>query len=386
MKKVLLLPFLLPILLTVYQKPLEVKDRLNTAAYHSTYLGKKLGRDLEFVTRPENARQYSLKKLVRIATIPNNLMFGLAGLPLRTVFTLLSHSIPGSVLRVIQLPVNPASSKTLTFMSFNTCLREGFFAQYTGGVVPPFEKVDGYTSRVEALADFVGKESPDIFIGQEFMDLASTDLFIRILKGYGYNSFVHDPTLGPISINSGLFVASKKAIRDVDMLCFPFQDKAELAKFARRGAVSFTVLDETNKPILRVYNTHLDAGPSQEIRSRQLKNFILPAITRETLPTILAGDLNFDTALYGKEAGLENWTNILEGMVTCNDEGKIRLRGAKTAIIEKIDGIIGFDPSLKFSRTKSMQVKSGSSILSDHFAVSTTVTFASGNGSLENDR
>jgi endonuclease/exonuclease/phosphatase family metal-dependent hydrolase len=372
MKKTFLLCCVLLLFLTVHRYSIFVKEQLNTAAYHSTYFGKKFGRDLEFVTRP-SAEKFSLKIALCIVTLPNKLTFGFAGLSWRTLFTLLNHAIPGSGLKTINLPANPNPSKTLTLMSFNTCLREGFFAPYTGGVVHPFEAVKGYASRIEALADWVGKKSPDIFIGQEFMSISAATLFIEKLKIHGYTSFIYDHTIGPLSVNSGLFAASKRPIVDVAFLCFPFGDKAGVAKFARMGAISFTVLDDQKKPVLRIYNTHLDPGPSQNVRERQLKKHLLPIFHLDQIPAILAGDLNFDTALNKIEAGLENLTNILEGTVTCSEEGKIKLRGLRKPNIEKIDGIIGNSSVVNFSNVTVEQVKSFDDILSDHFAVSTNI-------------
>ncbi len=342
-----------------------IREQLNQAAYASNHFARKFGRDLELITRPgANLPFLAL-------TLPMTLSLTAAGFAWHALFTTINIALPGGHVKFIEGNTSKTLPSTLKFMSYNACLREGIIAPYTGGIVPPFEAVEGFPSRVDAIAHYVGKESPDIFFGQEFNDLKSIETFIDILKTYGFTDFAYDNILYPLNIQSGLLIASKSKLASPVFIAFPFEDRLGIAKLARRGVLSCSLLNEQNQPILRLYNTHLDAGTDQNTRNRQLTKHILPAFENEKLTAILAGDLNFDTAEYSQEAGLENYHNILEGMVTCNNEGKIKLRGEKFATLEKIDGIIANKP-IHFSNIQAVQVKSFDDILSDHYAVSAT--------------
>jgi endonuclease/exonuclease/phosphatase family metal-dependent hydrolase len=369
MKKLLFLG-ILPFLWVSYDRPIQIKENLNRVSYQTNCFARKLGRDLETVTRPTLSWT---KRAGILATLPMTTTFTLAAFPCHVMLTSVSTLIPSPLLKSIQLTPTPNSSRSLTLLSFNGCLREGFVSQYTAGVVPPSEAVSGYPSRSAAIADWIVTESPDIFVGQEFNDPAAVDLIIEKMQKNGYCSFLYDPHLTPLSINCGLFIASKRKLDASSLHLFPFANRYGIAKFARRGTIACTILDDQNKPLIRIYNTHLDAGVDQEYRNKQLRENLLPHFINETIPSILVGDLNFDTAIYKHQAGLSNYTNILEGFVTCNDEGKQTLRGATSPPnIEKIDGIIGNQP-LNFSNIKITQVKSGPDILSDHYGVSTTI-------------
>lgn len=371
-----LLCFIIPFLWISIENPAAIKYRLAQAAYHSTHYGKKLGRDLEFATRPSSSFR---QKTSFLSSLPMHCALGAIGLVCRTIFATANYFIPGPIFKIVEVESLLESAPLTTAMplkilSLNACFRAGFFAPFTGGVVHPFEAVTGHSSRVEAIATWVGKQAPDIFVGQEFMDLNSTYVFIETMKSFGYTSFIYDPTLSPLGINSGLFVASKRPIGNISFVTYPDVDKKGIEKFARRGALRFDVLDSQKQPILCIYNTHLDAGEDQSYRTRQLKHHLLPRFSQEKKPAIIVGDLNFDTSLYGKEAGLEGYTNILEGHVTCSDEGKLALRGITApANLYKIDAIIANTAQLHFNNTKAEQVKAAHDILSDHFGISTLV-------------
>jgi endonuclease/exonuclease/phosphatase family metal-dependent hydrolase len=351
------------------KEPDLTRDRLNEMSYHTTHFARKFGRDLELITRPKLKQDWA-----RVLSLPLNLSLTIAGFPLHTIFTAMSAMLPTEVYRLIQTGEPTTDGNQLTILSFNAVLREGFIAPFTAGVVPPSEAVEGFASRTEAIAHFVGSQGPDIFAGQEFNDPHAVQVFIEILKSYGYCSFLYDPLLNPLTIGSGLLIASKRKLANLSLICFPIGDRAGIAKFARRGTLCCSVLDGMGKPMLRIFNAHLDAGTDQRVRNRQLKH-VLPHFTDQTIPTILVGDLNFDTSKHGKDAGLDGYKNIFEGQITYNDEGKLTLRGiAPPPNIEYIDVMIANTPALIFSDLSVKQVKAGKDILSDHFAIRATVT------------
>lgn len=349
-----------------------LREKLNRAAYVSNHFTRQFGRDLELLTRPNTTLH---KRFFLTLSLPFSFTLAISGYPWHTLFTCITSFLPGNHLKFIELKgPQKAIDKPLRILSLNACLREGFLAPITGGIVPPFEEVCGYPSRVEALADWVGKQAPDIFFGQEFNDLNAIQTFISVLKTHGFTHFLYDYLLHPFTIKSGLFIASKRKIGDPSLISFSIQDRSGISKFARRGALVCSLLDEQDQPILRLYNAHLDAGADQTFRNHQLTKHVLPLFEKEKLRAILAGDFNFDTSIYSKEAGLGKFTNIFEASVTQSDEGRIKLRGFSTFSTEQIDVLMSNLPSLQFFDKKVEQVKSGDDILSDHFSISASFT------------
>ena len=366
---------LIPALWCTIENPTIIKDRLNSASYTTNVFSRKLGRDLERISRPQFFKEHIGSQILTIGCLPITASFTLAAFPIRTLLSAASAAIPAPELKLVQSPSKKGQpANQLTLLSFNACLREGFVAPYTAGVVPPSEAVEGHSSRSSAIANWIVTQSPDIFLGQEFNDPTAVEIIINEMKRNGYTAFIYDPHLNPFSINCGLFIASKRTLNDVELIAFPFKHKGGIAKFARRGTITCTVLDDFGQPLLRIYNTHLDAGPLQDVRNSQLKNYILPTFSTETIPSVLVGDLNFDTAQFGQESGLDAYVNILEGQVTCNDEGKLTLRGmSPPANREKIDAIIANTKAIRFTNIQNAQVKSGRDILSDHHGVGATI-------------
>ncbi|PIS01990.1 MAG: hypothetical protein COT85_07560 [Chlamydiae bacterium CG10_big_fil_rev_8_21_14_0_10_42_34] len=275
--------------------------------------------------------------------------------------------------------------KFIDVMSLNACLQHPW-SPLTGGVEVHTKPIADCASRVEALARVIAGKNPDVFLGQEFEDLGAQTEMIQSLKEKGFHYFLRD--LGsndPIRNNSGLFVASKIPLREIDFVPYPSEDRAGLAKGSNQGALTFTV--RVNEADLRLVNVHLNYGEgenNQAARNRQLKNHVIPLINNPHRNAAAFGDLNFDTSSVCRiESGfLETIGNALEGRTTCSDEGKHILRGksrkpggaACTDCDEKIDGLL-FHKATGFKIT-SLQVKPvrrGNQLLTDHFAVTASI-------------
>jgi hypothetical protein len=115
-------------------------------------------------------------------------------------------------------------------------------------------------------------------------------------------------------------------------------------------------------------------------RNRQLKRHVIPLLQRG--PSVLFGDLNFDTSKVSKVAsGLHGFTNALEGLVTCTDEGKHTLRGKNrnsggkpcADCEESIDGLIYNPNRVSVSNCVVKPLRRNQQLLSDHFATIATV-------------
>lgn len=268
---------------------------------------------------------------------------------------------------------------SLKVAAHNACFQDPW-SPLTGGVVPPFEAVDKYPSRIAATVAAIAERDPDVYLGQEFENLGAQDECIRLMQKAGFRYFVRD--LGSndaVRNNSGLFVASKLPLRNIRFLPYPLEDRTGLAKWSGQGALVFTVEGKN----LRFINTHLNYGDGEEnqkARNRQLKRRVLPLLNEH--PSVLFGDLNFNTASVDRKiSGLrELLVNPLEGTPTCTDSGKHTLRGKSKKsegqthkCEESIDGII-YDPYIvEVLDPLAEPLLCNNQLLSDHSLITATV-------------
>lgn len=278
-------------------------------------------------------------------------------------------------------PANFWQKQSVKVMAHNACFQDPG-SPFTGGVVPPFEPVGDCASRIVAVVNAIARENPVVYMGQEFDNLSAQDESIRLMQQKGFRYFLRD--LGsndPVRNHSGLFVASKVPLQNVEFVPYPIEDRAGLAKWAGQGALSFTISVQGRN--LRLVNVHLNYGGGQEnqaARNRQLTRHVIPLLKRGN--SALFGDLNFDTASVERAAsGLLGFVNALEGQVTCSDAGKHALRGKSmnphgspcTECAERIDGLI-YDPGqVQVLASEVKQLVLGNQILADHYAIISTL-------------
>ncbi len=271
--------------------------------------------------------------------------------------------------------------RSVKVMSLNACFQEPW-SPLTGGVVPPFEPVGDCASRIAAVVNAIAQENPALYMGQEFENLGAQDECIRLMQQKGFRYFLRD--LGsndPVRNNSGLFVASKVPLQNVEFVPYPAEDRAGLAKWSGQGALTFTI--SMQRRDLRLVNVHLNYGEGQEnqaARNRQLTRHVIPLLKRGN--SALFGDLNFDTASVERAAsGLLGFVNALEGQVTCTDAGKHALRGKSlhpngkpcTDCEERIDGLIYNPNQIQVLASEVKPLVLGNQLLSDHYATIATL-------------
>jgi endonuclease/exonuclease/phosphatase family metal-dependent hydrolase len=272
-------------------------------------------------------------------------------------------------------------ARDVKVLSLNACFQDPW-SPLTGGVVPPFEPVADCASRIAAMVNAVAKESPMIFVGQEFESIGAQDESIRLMQQKGFHYFLRDlGSSDPICNNSGLFVASKIPLRNIEFVPYPSADRAGVAKWSNQGALTFTTL--VGGQDFRFVNVHLNYGEGEEnqkARNRQLQHHVIPLLQRG--PSVLFGDLNFDTSKVNQVAsGLQRFINELEGLVTCTDEGKHTLRGKDrnpdgqtcTECEERIDGLIYDSTRVRVDNCEVKPLRLNLQLLSDHFATVATV-------------
>lgn len=278
-------------------------------------------------------------------------------------------------------PANFWQERSVKVMSLNACFQDPW-SPLTGGVVAPFEPVAAYTSRIAAIVNAIAQENPVVYMGQEFENLGAQDECIRLMQQKGFRYFLRDfGSNDPVRNNSGLFVASKVPLQNVEFVPYPSEDKAGLAKWSGQGALTFTISVQGRD--LRLVNVHLNYGEGQEnqdARNRQLTRHVIPLLNRGN--AALFGDLNFDTASVERAAsGLLGFVNALEGQVTCTDAGKHALRGKSmhpngrpcTDCKERIDGLIYNPNRMQILDSGVKPLVLGNQFLSDHYATIATL-------------
>lgn len=364
------------------------------AGCYSNAFIRQLGRDLERISRPARIYEespcdeavYRVRRLFQaVALVP----FACIATPLSFGLHTLSHLFVGQRLECIDAGARLLTAKKVHILSLNVCFQEGPFAPLYGGVVPPFDRVNSHDSRVQAIAHFIAtqKPMPDIVLGQEFSALHAQDVFVEEMKKRGYRYFIIDRAPHPVFNNSGLLVASKYRLSDVQFIPYPYSDRCGGGRINQNGALMCTVVDGKGQSLLRIINVHLNAeyGPEADnTRIRQLKNHVVPHFTTK-LPTILAGDFNFDTSdkRVKRAAGLGKYKNVFEGQVTCTNEGFFHLRGETGPLVEeKIDALMANSPKIKFSNAAVKRVEDGDELLTDHYALTVTSTLSNNSRAL----
>jgi len=364
------------------------------AGYYANDGLRKVGRDYERITRPLKWNEHGFaetkngeiyERLKRACQSLPVVPFAIAGAPFSCLFLGLANYFQESRLKVFQtdIPNNPPErERQVRILSLNGCLLESAYSPYCG-VVPPFDPVGRYQTRVAAMAHWIATReiSPDVFVGQEFQDYRSQEAFVIEMRKYGFCYFILDRAPHPLFVHSGLMVASKRPIGDVSFLEYPYSDRIDRFVIVQQGAIQFTLKDANQKAIMRIINTHLNCGDGervQEVRARQLQREVVPLFREGSLPTVLIGDFNFDTAnaSFKRSAGLEGYTNVCEGHQTWTNEGEHHLRGRQDPVqTENVDAILSNDlTKLSLTNPRVEKATTDNCLITDHSAVSATAT------------
>lgn len=369
------------------------RDLTMWAGCYLNGFSRQICRDIERMTRPLKCREDGYEETackegtLRIKSI-FRVMFcvPLAAIctPLSTCCFAVAYCLGNSRLEVIDtgaIALTPKRTHRVSLLSLNVCFQD-FFSPFLGGVVPPLDSIKGHSSRVAAIAHWIGNKKlvPDLFLGQEFTDLHAQNAFVDEMKKYGYKFFIVDRAPHPLFMNSGLLIASKYKLANISCVPFSYEDRFGGAKLVQNAAIQCSLCDTQNRTVLGLINTHLNAESglqADETRYMQLKKYVMPHFTAEKVHTVLMGDLNFDTSIEvsKRKSGLEHFTNICEGNITWTNEGIAHLRGNRPLLTENIDAIIANSRAIRFDDLDIAKVETEKgTLLTDHYAVSASAT------------
>ena len=162
-------------------------------------------------------------------------------------------------------------SESFTIFSLNTLFLPFPVSYFTDGMPPWPDRIDGIIAKIQ-------EHDPDIICLQEvYSNLAARKLIKKLKSRYAVFYYDIDPKW--VTLNSGLFVASKFPIQNPT-----YRSYTHTQKGVARGAFFFETA------FARLVNTHLDANPS---RNGALQNAQLAQLVQWLdQKTFIAGDIN----------------------------------------------------------------------------------------------
>lgn len=180
--------------------------------------------------------------------------------------------------------------ETCSFFSWNVCLVPAGYCITDGGVVPPEERVD-------QIIEKILEEDADVVSLCEVMDHEMAMRLYEGLKGR-YANFVVDIGVQTAGPPSALFVASKGPIRKMKFRRFSPDMLDGRTKKSGKGVFSFEVASKLHFFVTHLQHSEEVQNPTAiERHCRELEmQYILRKMQKIEVPSILAGDLNFDSA------------------------------------------------------------------------------------------
>lgn len=284
------------------------------------------------------------------------------------------------------------SDRAFSLMNMNICFLPGELPLLFGGVSSAAERID-------QIAALIKENDPDVLCLYEAHEVDSTYSLYEALKDEFAYFYVD---IGPdwMEFNSGLFVASKFAISDVNFK--PFQYLGMQSQI-NKGYFEFTIHDD-EKPLAKIYSTHLQPYREKSdvtIRIEELHELVRDIESEHTeiphYPIILCGDFNipWGTSEYERSRIEDFFYNAFGNTITEVNEdtrtysgllGDLRWKSVNTALLrggtsndyfEIVDYMLVFNKTDKMvvntERVDTFDTHFPSGALSDHHALLTTI-------------
>lgn len=180
-------------------------------------------------------------------------------------------------------------SNSFSIITLNACMLKEDLPKRFGGMTPASDRLD-------RLSDWILREDPDIFLGQEILSPIGLKLYEKLKGNYTY--FWIGIGKIPGEEESGLFVASKRALhKEPTFLSFSDPDQLDKKHFPDKTRYlerGFFYLDFED---FYLVTTHLEGGDlSTDIPFHRMRQFQFITQTMDLLdkPYMIAGDLNLN--------------------------------------------------------------------------------------------
>lgn len=227
--------------------------------------------------------------------------------PITTIPAMILRSIASNLERdhfihyLGQLAEQPLQNNTFSCMQWNICGIKAGYDIEEGGQIPIRDRFLPFSeNRIAKIAKIIMQENPDVLSLNEVYDIQDALYLVGILQGL-YSHFVIQCGPRTQGVNSGLFFASKFAIRDLSFTPFDKNLLVDNAKYSEKGFLTVKLQDEQG-PILTMISTHLQHSdepqyPTQDeiiAREKELGVIFRRAFANESENILITGDLNLE--------------------------------------------------------------------------------------------
>ena len=249
-------------------------------------------------------------------------------------------------------------------------------------MLPYLSLFNGNTKRANIIANKLENSDYQIIVFQEaFSSVCRGIISKRLKKNYPYQYGPINKNHLPFKTNSGLWIASKIPLEELDQIQFS-QSKSYDA-VARKGAVIFR--GKYKDAYFQLITTHLQAEDMPEIRKHQifeLKEKLLNKYYSPYIPQIICGDFNIDMEDEYQYSYLLQTLDVVNGEVkgdkTTYDEVYNTLSQERTGKRRTIDYIFVRNPRWIKGIERKVNIfyesnKKYIGNLSDHYALEAVV-------------
>jgi endonuclease/exonuclease/phosphatase family metal-dependent hydrolase len=188
-------------------------------------------------------------------------------------------------------------------------------------MLPPMLKFTGKKKRSIHIANQLSQSDYDLIVFQEaFHRGARRRMVKRMQETYPYRIGPAFKSTFSIKTSDGIWIMSKFPIEEVDKI--KYKAKKGIDRMAKKGALMVKL--NKNGQEFYIVGTHLNAAGSDDFRIRQLNQLkaeLLDKYEKDSLPIIVAGDLNvnkYKKSLYDSMLGILNVSDY-------NMEGDLQL-------------------------------------------------------------
>jgi hypothetical protein len=200
-----------------------------------------------------------------------------------------------------QYPEQELQNGALSCMQWNICGTKAGYDIEEGGQMPIRDRLLPFSeNRIAKITQVIVQENPDILSLNEVFDIQDALYLVGALQRQ-YAHFIIQCGSRTTGVNSGLFFASKFAIRDISFTGFAKNLLIGTTQYAEKGVLTVKVQDQKG-PILTILSSHLQHSnaPSystaEEIAARKAEMDIMfqRAFANTNENVLITGDLNLD--------------------------------------------------------------------------------------------
>ncbi|MBX9923688.1 MAG: endonuclease/exonuclease/phosphatase family protein [Rhabdochlamydiaceae bacterium] len=200
-----------------------------------------------------------------------------------------------------KLPEQELQNNAFSCMQWNICGIKAGYEIEEGAQMPIRDALVSFSeTRIVKIANVIIQQDPDVLSLNEVFDIQDALYLIGALQNH-YAHFIIQCGPRTTGVNSGLFFASKFAIRDLSFTPFSKDLLVGNAQYAEKGFLTVKIQDEKG-PIFTVISSHLQHSnepqyPNTEeilARKKEMEVIFQRTFCNEKENVLITGDLNLD--------------------------------------------------------------------------------------------